>query len=94
MCTEVSYSYTATKGICEASSCIVGHECGVRQSFVLATVSVAVSSGAMPAQAEGECSIVHRLDTVALLHTCFPCFQTCRTLDHCPNAFALAQGAP
>ena len=25
-----------------------------------------------------ECSIVHRLDTVALLHTCFPCFQTCR----------------
>ena len=31
------------------------------------------------AQAEGECSIVHRLDTVALLHTCFPCFQTCQT---------------
>ena len=25
------------------------------------------------------CSIVHRLDTVALLHTSFPCFQTCQT---------------
>ena len=25
------------------------------------------------------CSIVHRLDTVALLHTCFPCFQTFQT---------------
>ena len=54
-------------------------ECGVRQSFVLATVSVAVSLGAKPAQAEGECSIVHRLDTVALLHTCIPCLQTCQT---------------
>ena len=29
MCTEASDSYTATKGICKASSCTVGvtHEC-------------------------------------------------------------------
>ena len=84
MCTEASYSYSATAGICKASSCTVGvaHECrsknpgcGVRQSFVLATVSVTVSLGAKPAQAEGKCSIVQKLDTVAFLHTCFPCFQ-------------------
>ena len=49
------------------------------QSFVLATVSVTVSLGAKPAQAEGECSIVHRLDTSALLHTFLPCLQTCQT---------------
>ena len=44
------------------------------QSFVLATVSL----GAKPAQAEGECLIARRLNTVALLHTCFPCLQTCQ----------------
>ena len=51
----------------------------VSESFVPATVCVTVSLGAKPAKAEGERSIVHRLDTVALLHTCFPCFQTCQT---------------
>ena len=54
---EASYSYTATKGICKASSCAVGSpmSAGRRirvQSFVLATVSVTVSLGAKPAQAE------------------------------------------
>ena len=54
---EASYSYTATKGICKASSCAVrsrmsaGRRIQV-QSFVLATVSVTVSLGAKPAQAE------------------------------------------
>ena len=61
--------------------------------FVLATVSVTVSLGAKPAQAEGKCSIVHRLDTFALLHTCFPWFSDLSdSFDHSPNAFALAQG--
>ena len=81
---KASYQYTATKGICKASSCAVrSHRSAGRriqvQSFVLATVSVTVSLGAKPAQAEGECLIVYRLDTVALLHTCFPCLQTCQT---------------
>ena len=52
-------------------------ECVARQSFVLATVSVTVSLGAKPAQAEGEC--FNCTQTVALLHTCFFCFQTCQT---------------
>ena len=39
------------------------------QSFVLATVSVTVSLGAKPAQAEGKNA--RRLDTVTLLHICF-----------------------
>ena len=91
------------EGIRKASSCVMGvaHECGtknpnagLRQSFVLATVSVTVSLGAKPAQAEGECSIVHRLDTVALLHACFPCSDMSDSLDHSPNAFAFAQGVP
>ena len=52
-----SYSYTATKGICKAPSCAVrsrmsaGRRIQV-QSFVLATVSVTVSLGTKPAQAE------------------------------------------
>ena len=71
-----------TKGICKASSCAVGSpmSAGRRiqvQSFVVATVSV--SLGAKPAQDEGECLIVHRLDTVALLHSCLLCLQTCQT---------------
>ena len=84
MCMEASYSCTATKGICKASSCAVrspmsaGRRIQV-QSFVLATVSVTVSLGAKPARAEGKCLIVHGLDTVALLHTCIPCLQTCQT---------------
>ena len=41
--------------------------------FVSVTVFVAVSLGAKLAQTEGKCSIARRLDTVALLHTCFPC---------------------
>ena len=49
------------------------------QSFALATVSVTVSLGAKPAQAEAECLVARRLDTVALLHTCFLCLQTCLT---------------
>ena len=48
-------------------------------SVVPATVSVTVSLGARPAQAEGECLIVQRLDTVALWCTCFPCLHTCQT---------------
>ena len=48
-----------------------GPKCGLKQYFVTATVSVPVSLGAKPAQAEGVCCIVHRLDTVALLHICF-----------------------
>ena len=35
--------------------------------------------------------IVHRLDTVALLHSCFLFSALSRALDHIPNAFALAQ---
>ena len=63
--------------------CGIAHECKAKdlnaEFFVLATPSVTVSLGAKPAQAEGECLIVHRLDTVALLHTCFPSLQTCQT---------------
>ena len=81
---EASYSYTATKGICKAPSCAVGSPMSAgrkigMQSFVPATVSVTVSLGAKPSKAEGECPCVHRLDTVALLHTCFPCLQTCQS---------------
>ena len=46
--------------------------------------------GAKPAQAEGECCIVHRLDTVALLHTCSLLY----ALDHHSNALASAQVVP
>ena len=81
---EAGYSYTATEGHLQGFElcCEIAHECRAENSsaeFVLATVSVTVSLGAKPAQAEGECLIVHRLDTVALLHTCFPCLQTCQT---------------
>ena len=34
---------------------------------------------------------MHRLDTVALLHSCFLFSALSRALDHIPNAFALAQ---
>ena len=34
---------------------------------------------------------MHRLDTVALLHSCFFFSALSRALDHIPNAFALAQ---
>ena len=65
------------------------------QSFVPAMVSVTVSLGAKPAQAEGERLIVHRLDNVALLHTCFLFTSDLSdSLDHSPNAFALDQGLP
>ena len=78
---EASYSNTATKGICKAPSCAVRSPvtAGRRTQVHLATVSVTVSMGAKPAQAEGKCSSVHRLDTVALLHTCFLSLQTCQT---------------
>ena len=81
---EASYSYTATKGICKASSCAVRSPMSALrriqvQSFALATVSVTVSLGAKPAQAEGEWFNCTQLDTVALLHTCFPCLHTCLT---------------
>ena len=59
------------------------------QSFVLAAVSGTVSLGGKPAQAEGQCLIVRRLDTVALLH-----LDLSDSCDHSPNAFALAQGVP
>ena len=80
MRTEASYSHTGTKGISKASSCAVGvaHECSTKNlnAEFCSGNGECLSLGAKPAQAEGECSIVHRLDTVALLHTCFPCFQT------------------
>ena len=41
---------TRSKGFVEAHD--EGPECGLRQDFVLATVSVAVSLGAKPAKAE------------------------------------------
>ena len=67
--------------ICTTVSCRSAHdegpECGLRQDFVLATVSVAVSLDGKLAQAEEECCIPHGLDTDAFLHICFPCFQTC-----------------
>ena len=34
---------------------------------------------------------MHRLDTIALLHSCFLFSSLSRALDHIPNAFALAQ---
>ena len=37
---------------------------------------------------------MHRLDTVALLHSCFLFSALSRALDHIPNAFALAQVVP
>ena len=43
-------------------------------------------------QLREECSIGHRLDTVALLHICFPCSQSCQTfLTILPTHSALAQ---
>ena len=81
---EASYSYTAMKDKSKASSCVVESTMSAgrkirMQSCVVATVSVTVSLGAKPAQADGECLIVHRLDTIALLHICFPCLQICQT---------------
>ena len=48
--------------------------------------------GAKPAQAEGECLIVHRLDTLAHLLSLYSDLSD--SLDHSPNAFVLAQGLP
>ena len=50
--------------------------CGRERVFVSVTVSVVVSLGAKPAQAEGMCWIAHRLGVVTLLHICFPCHRT------------------
>ena len=67
-------------------------ECDPRQDFAAAAVSVTVSLGAKPAQAEGDCLIVHRLVTVA--HLLSLSSDLSDSLDHSPNAFALAQGLP
>ena len=50
-------------------------ECNVSfdRVFVPVTGIVVVSLGAKSAQAEEECWIAHRLDTVTLQHICFPC---------------------
>ena len=49
-------SFNDTDALQGIGECMMrGPECGLRQDFVPATVSVAVSLGAKLAQAEGEC---------------------------------------
>ena len=52
------------------------HDVSYDGVFVSVTVSVVVSLGTKPAQAEGECWVAHGLGTATLQRISFPCHRT------------------